>query len=57
VILVTIGKYAIGLYFAYSNPASIYGAVGSIVGLFLFIYYISIIITIGAEFTKVYSES
>lgn len=57
VILITIGKYAIGLYFVYINPVSIYGAVGSIIGLFLFIYYISIMITIGAEFTKVYSES
>jgi len=57
VILITIGKYAVGLFFAYSNPASVYGAIGSIIGLFLLIYYSSIMITIGAEFTKVYSES
>jgi membrane protein len=57
VILITIGKYVVGLYFVYSNPASIYGAIGSIIGLFLLIYYASMIITIGAEFTKVYSES
>lgn len=57
VILITIGKYALGLYFTYINLTSVYGAVGSIVGLFLLIYYISIMITIGAEFTKVYSES
>jgi membrane protein len=57
VILITIGKYAIGLYFRYSNPVSVYGAIGSIIGLFLLIYYSSIMITIGAEFTKVYSES
>jgi len=57
VILVTIGKYALGLYFTYSNLASVYGAIGSIVGLFLLIYYSSIMITIGVEFTKVYSES
>lgn len=57
VILINIGKYAIGLFFAYSNPASVYGAIGSIIGLFLLIYYSSIMITIGAEFTKVYSES
>jgi len=55
-ILITIGKYALGLYFTYINLASVYGAIGSIVGLFLLIYYISIMITIGAEFTKVYSE-
>jgi len=57
VILITIGKYSLGLYFTYINLTSVYGAVGSIAGLFLLIYYISIMITIGAEFTKVYSES
>ena len=57
VILITIGKYSLGLYFAYSNPVSLYGAIGSIIGLFILIYYSSIMITIGAEFTKVYSES
>ncbi|AKB18508.1 MULTISPECIES: YihY/virulence factor BrkB family protein [unclassified Methanosarcina] len=56
-ILITIGKYALGIYFTYINLTSVYGAIGSIVGLFLLIYYISIMITIGAEFTKVYSES
>ncbi|MPM80121.1 hypothetical protein SDC9_127167 [bioreactor metagenome] len=57
VILITIGKYAMSLYFLYSNPVSVYGAIGSTIGLFLLIYYSSIMITIGAEFTKVYSES
>lgn len=57
VILITIGEYAVGLFFTYSNLASVYGAIGSITGLFLLIYYSSIMITIGAEFTKVYSES
>jgi membrane protein len=55
--LVTIGKYAIALFFAYSNPTSVYGAIGSVIGLFLLFYYSSIMITLGAEFTKVYSES
>ncbi|WP_410509879.1 YihY/virulence factor BrkB family protein [Methanosarcina hadiensis] len=57
VILITIGKYAMGIYFRYSDPVSVYGAIGSTIGLFLLIYYSSIMITIGAEFTKVYSES
>ncbi|HHV23350.1 MAG: YihY/virulence factor BrkB family protein [Methanosarcina sp.] len=56
-ILVTIGKYAIVLFIAYNNPTSVYGAIGSIIGLFLLFYYSSIMITLGAEFTKVYSES
>lgn len=57
VILITIGKYAVGLFLAYSNPVSVYGAIGAIIGLFLLIFYSSIMITIGIEFTKVYSES
>jgi membrane protein len=57
VILITIGKYAVGLLLAYSNPVSVYGAIGSIIGLFLLIFYSSIMITLGVEFTKVYSES
>jgi membrane protein len=55
-VLVTIGKYAIVLFFTYNNPTNIYGAIGSIIGLFLLFYYSSIMITLGAEFTKVYSE-
>ncbi len=56
VILITIGKYAVILFLAYSNPLSVYGAIGSTIGLFLLIFYSSIMITIGAEFTKVYSK-
>ena len=52
VILITIGKYAVGLFFAYSNPVSVYGAIGSIIGLFLLIFYSSIMITIGAGVHK-----
>lgn len=55
-VLVTIGKYSIVLFFTYNNPTNIYGAIGSIIGLFLLFYYSSIMITLGAEFTKVYSE-
>ncbi len=57
VILITIGKYLLGLYFEYSNPVSVYGAIGAIIGLFLLLYYSAIMITIGAEFTQVYAES
>lgn len=56
VILITIGKYAVGLFLIYSNPVSVYGAIGAIVGLFLLIFYSSIMITIGVEFTKVYEK-
>lgn len=57
VILLSIGKYAFGIYLLYSGINSLYGVIGSIIGLFLWLYYSSIMLTIGVEFTKVYSES
>lgn len=54
--LITIGKYAVVFYMKYSDLTSVYGIIGSVIGLLLWIYYSSIVITIGAEFTKVYSQ-
>ena len=54
-LLFTIGKYLIGLYLGTANVASAYGAAGSIVIIFIWIYYSSQILFIGAEFTKVYA--
>jgi membrane protein len=55
-ILITIGKYTMGLYVIHSDITSIYGIIGSVIVLLLWIYYSSIVVTIGAEFTKVYSQ-
>lgn len=57
VLLITIGKYAFGIYLLFSGVNSLYGVIGSIIGLFLWLYYTSVMLTIGVEFTKVYSES
>ncbi|OPY19893.1 MAG: ribonuclease BN/unknown domain fusion protein [Methanomethylovorans sp. PtaU1.Bin093] len=54
--LITIGKYAIVFYMAHSDLTSVYGIIGSVIGLLLWIYYSSIVITMGAEFIKVYSS-
>jgi membrane protein len=54
--LITIGKYAVVFYMAHSDLSSVYGIIGSVIGLLLWIYYSSIIITIVAEFIKVYSS-
>lgn len=51
-----IGKFAIGLYLGSSAVASVYGAAGSIVIILLWVYYSSIILYFGAEFTKVYAR-
>ncbi len=45
------GKYIIGFYFAKSNPASVYGAAGSVVLIMLWVYYTCLILFFGAEFT------
>lgn len=55
-VLITIGKYAVGFYVTHSDITSVYGIIGSVIGLLLWIYYSSIVVTLGAEFTKVYSQ-
>jgi len=46
------GKFALGLYFGKANPGSAYGAAGSIVLLMLWVNYSSMIVFLGAEYTK-----
>ncbi len=53
--LFTLGKFAIGFYLAKASVASSYGAAGSVVILLLWVYYSSLILYLGAEFTHVYS--
>ena len=45
------GKYLIGFYFSKSDPASVYGAAGSVVLLLLWVYYTCLILFFGAEFS------
>ncbi|HET9155744.1 MAG TPA: YihY/virulence factor BrkB family protein [Myxococcaceae bacterium] len=53
--LFTIGKFGIGFYLAKASVASSYGAAGSVVILLLWVYYSSLILYFGAEFTHVYA--
>ena len=55
-VLITLGKYTFSLYLRYGNPAGLYGSIGSLIAIFLWIYLFSIIITIMVEFTKVYAD-
>lgn len=57
VILLTMSKYMMGIYLSYSNIATVYGTLGSIIVIFLWVYMSSIIVTFMAEFIGVYSES
>jgi membrane protein len=55
-LLFVIGKTALGLYFGKANPGSGYGVAGSVILILLWTSYSSMIVYLGAEFTKVYSD-
>jgi membrane protein len=54
-ILFEIGKFGLGLYFGNTNPATNYGAAGSIILIMLWVSYSSMIVFYGAEFTHAYA--
>ena len=54
--LFTLGKIGIGFYLGRGNMATIYGAAGSIIIIMVWAYYSSVILYLGAEFTKVYAN-
>ncbi len=54
-VLFLLGKFAISFYISKSEVGSTYGAAGSLVVLLLWVYYSSIILYFGAEFTKAYA--
>ncbi len=53
-LLFMIGKFLISFYIGKSDVGSTYGAAGSLVVLLVWVYYSSIILYFGAEFTKFY---
>lgn len=55
-VLFSLGKYLIGIYIEVGHPGSAFGAAGSIIVILLWIYYTSIILYFGAEFTQAYAE-
>jgi len=56
-LLFMLGKFGISLYVSQTKVGSTYGAAGSLVILIVWIYYSSIILYLGAEFTKAYAVS
>jgi membrane protein len=54
-LLFNVGKIGIGLYLGRSAFASSYGATGSLAVLLIWIYYSSLVLFLGAEFTYVYA--
>ncbi|MDQ3051493.1 MAG: YihY/virulence factor BrkB family protein [Bacteroidota bacterium] len=55
-ILFMIGKVLISLYLGKSDVGSAYGAAGSVVIILIWVYYSSMILFFGAEFTQVYVD-
>lgn len=54
-VLFLLGKFGISIYISQTQVGSTYGAAGSLVVLIVWIYYSSIILYLGAEFTKAYA--
>ena len=54
-LLFMIGRFLIGIYLSQSDIANTYGAAASVIIILSWVYYSSIILYFGAEFTKVYA--
>jgi membrane protein len=55
-LLFTIAKFFVGLYLGTGSFRSTYGAAGSLVLLLMWIYFSSLILFFGAEFTRAYTK-
>ncbi len=55
-VLFVIAKFLLGIYFGNSDPASAYGAAGSVILIMLWVSYAGMILLFGAEFTQVYAN-
>ena len=55
-ILFTAGKFIINIVLQHDPMADTYGAAGALVMILVWVYYTSIILLLGAEFTQVYSK-
>ena len=55
-LLFHVGKFGISLYISKASVASTFGAAGSLAVLLVWVYYSSLIVLFGAEFTRVYAN-
>jgi len=55
-ILFNVGKFLIGIYIGRSSISSVYGTMGSLVVLLVWVYYSAQILFFGAQFTQVYAS-
>jgi membrane protein len=55
-LLFVLGKTVIGVYLGGTNPGSAYGAAGSLAVVLIWVYYTSMVLLFGAEFTELWAE-
>jgi membrane protein len=55
-LLFVLGKTVIGLYLGSTDPGKAYGAAGSLAIVLIWVYYSSMILLLGAEFTERWAE-
>ena len=55
-VLFVIGKMGIGWYIGRSNPGETFGAASALAAILVFVYYASMIVLLGAEFTQVWAR-
>lgn len=55
-LLFTIGKFGLSLYLGRESTSSAYGAAGSVIVILMWVYYASVILLLGAEFTQVWAK-
>jgi membrane protein len=55
-LLFILGKFLIGFYLGQSDPGQAFGAAASLAVLLIWIYYASLIVLFGAEFTQTWSK-
>jgi membrane protein len=54
--LFTIGKYLVALYLGRASTKSSFGGAASVIIILMWVYYASLILFFGAEFTQVYAK-
>lgn len=54
-LLFNLGKFLIGIYIGRSSISSVYGAMGSLVIVLVWVYYSAQILFFGAQFTRIYA--
>jgi membrane protein len=55
-VLFVVGKFLIGFYLGRTNPGQAFGAAASLAVLFVWVYYSSMILLLGAEFTEAWAN-